>query len=306
MIGHALVLTAGHGTRLRPLTNVRAKPAVPVSGEPIVRRIIRWLAGQGVDDLVLNLHHLPHTISSLVGDGADLGVRVRYSWEQPEVLGSAGGPRRALPIIDSETFFVVNGDTMTDFHLDPIADAHARSGSLVTMALVPNREPHRYGGVVLDRSGAFSGFARRGDAAAGSFHFIGIQIVQADVFREIADGRVTNIHDVYEALARSKPGCIRGHVCDASFWDIGTPADYWQTNAAFLADLPPQRAFGRNTRIDPTSTVTNSILWDDVEVQARAVLEDCIVTDGVTVPAGATYRRAILVRDGNTVAVTAL
>src|SRR6185369_160081 len=134
MIGHALVLTAGHGTRLRPLTNVRAKPAVPVSGEPIVRRIIRWLAGQGVDDLVLNLHHLPHTISSLVGDGADLGVRVRYSWEQPEVLGSAGGPRRALPIIDSETFFVVNGDTMTDFHLDPIADAHARSGSLVTMA----------------------------------------------------------------------------------------------------------------------------------------------------------------------------
>ena len=90
---HALVLTAGLGTRLRPLTQVRAKPAIPVAGEPMVRRIVRWLAG-GVTDVVLNLHHLPETLAAAVGDGSDLGVRARYSWEQPEVLGSAGGPGR--------------------------------------------------------------------------------------------------------------------------------------------------------------------------------------------------------------------
>ena len=101
----ALLLTAGLGTRLAPLTEVRAKPAVPVAGEPLVRRITRWLARQGVDDLVLNLHHLPSTVTGVMGDGSDLGVRVRYSWEQPIVLGSAGGPRQALPIINDRSSF---------------------------------------------------------------------------------------------------------------------------------------------------------------------------------------------------------
>jgi NDP-sugar pyrophosphorylase family protein len=87
MIRHALVLTAGLGTRLRPLTDVRAKPAIPVAGDPMIRRIIRTLVAQGVDDLVLNLHHLPATLTAVVGDGRDVGARVRYSWE-PEILGS--------------------------------------------------------------------------------------------------------------------------------------------------------------------------------------------------------------------------
>ena len=82
----ALVLTAGLGTRLRPLTDVRAKPAMPVGGQPMIHRIIRALVAQGVDDLVLNLHHLPATLTSIVGDGSDLGARVRYSWE-PAILG---------------------------------------------------------------------------------------------------------------------------------------------------------------------------------------------------------------------------
>src|SRR5512132_2729599 len=94
----ALLLTAGLGTRLRPLTFVRAKAAVPVNGETLARRAIRSLVAQGITDLVLNLHHLPATVTASVGDGSDLGARVRYSWENP-VLGSAGGPRHALPLL---------------------------------------------------------------------------------------------------------------------------------------------------------------------------------------------------------------
>jgi hypothetical protein len=100
-LSHALVLTAGLGTRLDPLTRVRAKPAVPVAGEPLVRRIIRGLVAQSVTELVLNLHHLPATIAAVVGDGRDLGATVRYSWEQPVILGSAGGPALALPLINA-------------------------------------------------------------------------------------------------------------------------------------------------------------------------------------------------------------
>src|SRR5436190_5303293 len=117
----ALVLAAGLGTRLQPLTRARAKAAAPVDGEPLARRAIRWLVSHGIRDLVLNLHHKPESIAAAVGDGGDLGARVRYSWETP-VLGSAGGPRHALPLLldppSPDTMFaLVNGDTLTDVDL---------------------------------------------------------------------------------------------------------------------------------------------------------------------------------------------
>ena len=88
------MLAAGLGTRLQPLTSWRAKPALPVAGETLVERIIEGLSSQGVRDLVLNLHHLPETVTGVLGDGGAHGVRIRYSFEQL-LLGSAGGPRRS-------------------------------------------------------------------------------------------------------------------------------------------------------------------------------------------------------------------
>ena len=195
---HALVLTAGLGTRLRPLTLVRAKPAIPLAGEPLITHIARWLSSQGVTDLVLNLHYKPESITQVIGDGVHLGCRVRYSWEQPAVLGSAGGPRLASPIVTaglpaSAPFFIVNGDTLTDLALAPLAAAHDASGALVTMALVPNRHPDRYGGVRLDARGQVTGFARRGADARGSYHFIGVQLAQDlldDVSAGVASGAI--------------------------------------------------------------------------------------------------------------------
>src|SRR3954453_19030776 len=161
----ALVLTAGLGTRLQPLTLSRAKAAAPVDGDPLARRTIRWLVSQGVDDLVLNLHHKPESITAAVGDGGDLRARARYSWESP-VLGSAGGPRHALPLVldgaSGTTFVLVNGDTLTDVALRRMIDHHRRSGALVTMALIPNPRPEKYGGVLLDEAQAITGFTRRG------------------------------------------------------------------------------------------------------------------------------------------------
>jgi mannose-1-phosphate guanylyltransferase len=300
----ALVLTAGLGTRLRPLTDVRAKPAIPVAGEPMIRRIVAWLASHGVDDLVLNLHHRPETITAVVGDGSDLSVRVRYSWE-PRILGSAGGPRLALPIIGArgaETFFIINGDTLTDVDLSRLAAAHGESGALVTLALVPNREFLRYGGVQLDDERSVVGFAPRGPSAAGSYHYVGTQITEAAVFEPLSPGEpASSIGGVYDALIASRPGAIRGFVCDGAFWDVGTTADYWRTSQAFLANAGAAGPMvGRNARIDATAQVTRSILWDDVEIGPNAVIDACIITDRVRVPAGATYRRAILIcRDGS-------
>jgi NDP-sugar pyrophosphorylase family protein len=299
---HALVLTAGLGTRLRPLTDVRAKPAIPVAGEPMIRRIVAWLVSHGVDELVLNLHHRPETLTAVVGDGADLGARVRYSWEQPRILGSAGGPRLAQPIVGAGTFLVVNGDTLTDVDLARFADAHTASGALVTLALVPNREFTRYGGVRLDADQRVVGFMPRGPAAEGSYHFIGVQMVEASVFDAVKPGEAANsIGGVYDALIASHRGSVRGWISDAAFWDVGTVADYWRTSDAFAAKtVDASSNETHRARIDASARVTRSILWDDVVVNADAVVDECIVTDGVVVAAGANYRRAVLLKGDGT------
>jgi NDP-sugar pyrophosphorylase family protein len=270
---------------------------MPVAGEPMIRRIIRWLAGHGVHDLVVNLHHLPETLTAVVGDGSDLDARVRYSWEQPVVLGSAGGPRLALPILGADPFFIVNGDTLTDVDLSAIAAAHAESRARVTLALVPNREFDRYGGVIVDDEGRVTGFAPRGPGAAGTWHFIGVQVVEASVFAPLPNGRpLRTIGGVYDALVQTDPGTVRAFRCDAQFWDVGTAADYWRTSQALSTTGVDA---GQRTRIDESARVTASILWDDVEVGAGATIDESIVADGVRVPAGATYRRAILLRAGD-------
>jgi len=289
-------LTAGQGTRLRPLSDVRAKPAIPVAGEPMIRRIIRWLVSHGVTDLVLNLHHRPETITAVIGDGQDLEARVRYSWEQPQVLGSAGGPRLALPLVGAETFLIINGDTLTDLDPGPIAAAHLDWKALVTLALVPNREFDRYGGVRLDGDRVTS-FIPRGPAAEGSWHYIGVQVVHASVVADLAPHvPKKSIGGVYYALIASMPGAVRGFKCDTEFWDVGTVADYWRTSAAFMRrEGRSGSSVGRAARVDPSARVDDSILWDDVEVGGGAVIEKCIVTDGVSIPAGAKFEGAVLV-----------
>jgi mannose-1-phosphate guanylyltransferase len=292
---HALVLTAGLGTRLRPLTEVRAKAAMPVAGVPLIRRIVSWLGTNGVTDVVLNLHHLPETIAAVVGDGSDLSVRVRYSWEQPLVLGSAGGPRQALPILGVDTFLLINGDTLTDVDLSAPALMHKSTGALVTMVLVPNRAPDRYGGVLLDRDKRVVGFTARGTDKS-SYHFVGIQMVEQQVFAPLPVGQpALSVGGVYDALIATRPGAVRGFVTETAFLDIGTVADYWSASWSLIeAGGVTTGAIGSRTRIDPSARVTRSILWDDVEVSKDCVIEECIITDRVTIPSGTHLRRTIL------------
>jgi NDP-sugar pyrophosphorylase family protein len=209
----ALVLTAGLATRLRPLSFVRAKAALPVAGEPIAHRILRWLKSAGVAEAVLNLHHLPHTLTSLVGDGGELGMRVRYSWEVP-VLGSAGGPKRAIPLLGASTFLIVNGDTLTDADVNGAIAEHRASGALVTMMVVPNTEPEKYSGLAVDRDGNVTGFVKRG-AAEPSFHFIGVPVAEAEAFGRVPANTPFEVRDLYLDLIAERPGSVRALRCAA-------------------------------------------------------------------------------------------
>jgi len=294
----ALVLTAGLATRLRPLSLVRAKAAMPVAGEPLVRRILRQLRASGVVEAVLNLHHLPHTIAGVVGDGADLGVAVRYSWEVP-ILGSAGGPRQALPLLGASTFFIANGDTLASVDLGALVAEHRRSPRLVTMAVVPSTEPDKYGGVLVDADGCVTGFTRRGAPAPShprtlapstSCHFVGVQVAEAEAFASVAPGTpAESVGAVYPALITARPGSVRAHITTAEFFDIGTPDDYLRTSLLLAQRDAGATLHGARARIDPTARVEDSILWDDVEVEAGSLVRRCIVADGTRVPAGTSW-----------------
>jgi NDP-sugar pyrophosphorylase family protein len=286
----ALVLTAGLGTRLFPLTLARSKCAAPVAGVPLVVRILRWLSSQGIRDAVLNLHHRPESVAAVVGDGTGTGCAVRYSWEGQEVLGSAGGPRHALPLLARERFFVVNGDTLTDLRLTDLAAAHEASGAEVTLAVVPNREPARYGGVLVEPGGEVTGFTRRGDPRP-SWHFVGVQMADARAFESLPDNvRAESVGGLYTTRIASTPGAIRAWCTDGAFLDIGTPADYFRANVLVAEqEHVAWPLLGSDCAIAPSAEVATSILWNGVTVGPHARLDRCVVADRACVPASASY-----------------
>ena len=298
----ALVLTAGLGTRLRPLTADRAKPALPVAGSTLVERILTGFSGCGVDHILLNLHYRPDTITRIVGDGSALGVAVRYSWEVP-LLGSGGGPRRAFSLVPDDRLWLVNGDTLTDVDLTAMAAEHSASDALVTMAVIPNPAPERYGGVVVTSEGAVTAFVPRGFAEP-TWHFVGVQIAEREAFAPLTDGMpASSVGPLYEALIAERTGAVRAFRSHAHFADIGTPRDYLETCLALSGQSV---VTGARVEVDSTAALEACVLWDDVRIGPDARLRRVVVGNGVQVPDGYHAEGVVIVGGPLGLDVTAL
>ena len=142
-----------------------------------------------------------------------------------------------------------------------------------------------------------------------TFHFIGPQIVEADVFETLPDGvPAESVTGVYPRLVAERPGAVMGYVSAATFRDIGTPADLLQTSLDLAAadGRPDAPWWGRNVQVNPSARISRSILWDDVTIGAGVTLTECIVADGVTIPDQASYTRCAIVRGGEGLVVANL
>ena len=278
----ALVLTAGLGTRLDPITHLVAKPAVPLAGRTLIERILGWLVREGVTDAVLNLHHLPETIAAVVGDGRHLGLRVRYSWE-PTLLGSAGGPRHALSLLDAETFLIVNGDTLAEIALAPMIARHAETGADVTLAAVPNPAPNRYNGMVVDADDRVTGIVPKGRVDASTWHFVGVQVVRTSVFAALPDGvPVETITGAYrERMAAA--GRIRAWRVSIPFTDVGTPRDYLAAAQSLGGVSAGGNVVEAGASVGRSARLSGTLAWPSASIGDSAVLDGCIVT-GVAIP----------------------
>jgi len=286
-----MILCAGLGTRLRPLTASCPKPAVPVCGVPLVRYALGLLAGAGIRRAVVNLHHLPEAMAAAAQAAADeLGVALHLSPE-PVIAGTGGALREARRWLDgSEAVVVLNGDVLFDVDLAAALADHRDSGALATMLLMPMPPGARYAAVELDAAGLVRRIAGRfgpGGGGLTSWHFPGVHLLSPGLLDAVpAEPFEVDVNrQVYPPLMAR--GQVRGQACQAAWRDLGTPSDYLSANLEVAAGRFPLARAGFAApppRIGPGAVI---------EPGARVGLE-VIVGAGCRVGAGARVDRAVL------------
>lgn len=206
-----MILAAGRGERMRPLTNHTPKPLLPAGGKPIIEHTIIQLVAAGFTDIVINYAHLGQQIADYLGNGRQLGAAIQYSPEGEDGLETAGGIINALPLLDTETFLVVNGDVATDF---PFAELQSRCIDLAHLVLVNNPEHHPTGDFSIDDAGRII------DGGTDTFTFSGIGLYRRTLFAGLPEGKTKLAPLLRQAMAERR---VSGQK-HAGFWmDIGTP-----------------------------------------------------------------------------------
>lgn len=230
---NAMLLAAGEGSRLRPLTLDRPKPMIAIAGAPILEHNVRLLAAHGVRRIVINVHHKPHVIMDYFGDGSRFGVEISYSLEE-RLLGTAGGIKQASAFLGEE-FFVIYGDNLSTCNLNALRDLHERRRATLTMALYERDNPTASGIVGLDANDRVVRFLEkpRADQIFSNWVNAGYLVMNSAVLTHVADGAFSDFgHDVFEPLiAREAP--VYGYRMSEKLWWIDNYDDYERTCRAF-------------------------------------------------------------------------
>ncbi|NOT58992.1 MAG: NDP-sugar synthase [Acidobacteria bacterium] len=296
----AMILAAGFGTRLWPLTIGRTKPAVPFLNRPLIGFTIDYLRRHGINDILINLHHEPESVRAQIGDGSRFGVRITYAVEHPEILGTSGALDNVRELLSDETFFVVNGKIITDIDLKAALKSHRDRHALATLVLRNNHAREHFREVHLTEQGRIDRFGEfpTPQTSHSPLMFTGIHILEPAIFDYIPRGVASDsVKDVYpKAMAEGK--AVMGYVAEdsASWYELSTLERYWAISAEFMRREGQTMTMDQDSQIDPSSTVRNSILWKRVDVRAAARVTDCVIGDDVVIPAGAKYHRSVIVR----------
>jgi MurNAc alpha-1-phosphate uridylyltransferase len=212
----AMVLAAGRGERLRPITDTTPKPLVPVAGKPLIVYHLEALARAGVRDVVINLSWLADTLRAALRDGGDYGVRITYTDEGPVPLETGGGVFNAIQLLGPGPFLVVNGDTFTDIDFGGLrakAEGDTRSGALARLVLVPNPTQHPQGDFGLDGD-------RVVERQSDRFTYSGVGMYRPEFFEGCTPGKFPMLPLFKRAIAADR---LRGELHRGEWCDVGTP-----------------------------------------------------------------------------------
>lgn len=210
-----MILAAGRGERLRPLTERIPKPLVPLGGEPLIVHQLRWLHRAGIRDIVVNLHHLGDAIEHALGDGSGLGVRIRYSREA-ELLDTGGGVRQALPHLGPGPFLVLNGDIWTSYAFGNLVASRPAKAHLVLTPTPPHKHHADF------RINATGDALRVQRGPTNDLTYCGIAVLDESLFVDTPDGAFSLTDPLFRAV---NAGEVTGEVFGGTWIDIGTPAE---------------------------------------------------------------------------------
>lgn len=292
----ALVLTAGFGTRLEPLTTFIPKPLVPVCGEAMAGHTLRRLRAIGCEVAAMNLHHLAEAIPQHFGR-AFYGLPLRYFREE-EVQGTLGAlwaPRRLLG--DCDAFLILNGDTLCDWPLARLVRRHVRSGAAATL-LVHRREPAKElgGGVALDRDRrvvAIRDSAPIGEVASRHV-FAGAHVLSPRLLERVEHRPGDIVTELYQPLL-AEGAQVQAVVTDSPWFDLGTPERYLESTLAW-ARIDGPRWPRRHEVISPLAAVSPSATVRRAVIEEEAILEDDVTVEGSIVLGGARVGRGSRIR----------
>jgi len=235
----AMILAAGKGERLQPLTKVLPKPLFPVANIPLIRFNIELLKKYGIIDIMINVWHLGKQLEMELGDGSALGVNIRYSREK-ELWGTGGGLKQVEKFFDGEEDFVlINSDILIDVDLEDVIHFHRRHQAAATMVLTKNADTKKFGAVEIDESMNIRNIAgrlediRESPRSAGVF--TGLHIMGQAVFQYIPPNIYSCINEyAYPKMIQNGEKVI-GYMMEGHFWqDLGTPESYYQANMKIL------------------------------------------------------------------------
>ena len=313
-----MLLAAGLGTRLRPLTYEVPKPLVPVVGTPVMEHIVRLLARHGFDDVVCNLHYFPDQIQARFGDGSRWSLRLVYSHEE-ELLGTAGGVRNVRDHFGGETFLIISGDALTDIDLTALWQAHREKGGIATLSLKRVDDPSQIGVVILGADGRIQGFQEKPDPAEALSDLgnCGIYVMENEIFDYFPDRPFVDwALDVFPTLLEQDVA-FYGHEIDEYWNDIGNIKEFRQGNFDALTgavrveleadrlnpadidaiDEPPVYVgegcqigpdvrltgpvvLGSRCRVGEGAAIRDSVLWPGTEVAPHSVVIGAVAGTG--------------------------
>ena len=299
-----MILAAGFGTRLFPLTIDRTKPAIPFLGKPLVGYVAEYIATHGINEMVVNLHHQPQSVISALGDGSEFGVHIDYTIEQPDILGTAGALRFARDHLKDDTFVIVNGKIITDIDIGAAIDTHRRSGAIATMILKENHKREKFTVVETDE-GFISRFGPHASPVTEAelrdteheipipLMFTGIHVVEPELLNLIPEGYSDTVTDVYIPYVRNG-GKIAAHVADGDWYELSTIPRYLDISLAKM-EGGGNVHFGRNCTLEGSASERDSVVWDNVTVGDGASLYRTIIADDVRIDPGAHFENAAIV-----------
>ncbi|HVG19867.1 MAG TPA: NDP-sugar synthase [Blastocatellia bacterium] len=313
----AVILAAGFGTRLWPLTEDRTKPAIPFLNRPLIAYSVEYLARFGIRDIIINLHHQPDSIRRALGDGSGLGVNIRYSYEE-EILGTSGALDRVRDCLGDDDFVVINGKIVTTIDLGAAIRAHKNRGAIATLILKENAAREHFSIVEIDQNFRITRFAGFPEAIAtdaftaeanspGSggglakvegapLMFTGIQVLSPRILDYVPRDCFSHSTIHVYPVAMEKGEAVLAHVCDGDWYEMSTLDRYFEASLLFMRKQGRRLISGVNCAVEEGAMVEESVLWDNVTVERGARVRYCVLADGVRIPAGASLERAVVVR----------